>query len=67
MNMPWRLYTFGVYCLSQQLGFDEDFFICTPTSLGGMTACNYSTSLYFDGSVYGLDANDVDGIDLTLP
>ncbi len=48
-------------------GFDEDVFVCTPTSLGSVTACNYSPSLYFDGSVYGLDANDVDGIDLTLP
>jgi hypothetical protein len=45
-------------------GFDEDVFICIPTSLGSVTSCNYSTSLYFDGSVYGLDANDVDGIDL---
>lgn len=45
-------------------GFDEDVFICTPTSLGSVTACNYSTSPYFDGSAYGLDANDVDGIDL---
>ena len=25
-----------------------------------------SPSLYFDGSAYGLDANDVDGINLTL-
>ena len=48
-------------------GLDEDVFICIPTSLGSVTACNYSTSLYFDGSAYGLDANDVNGIDLILP
>jgi len=45
-------------------GFDEDVFICTPTSLGDVTACTYSPSLFFDGSTWGLDLNDVDSLDL---
>ena len=45
-------------------GFDEDVFICTPTSLGDITACTYSPLLYFDGSTWGLDLNDVDSLDL---
>ena len=43
---------------------NEDVFICTPTSLGDTTACTYASNLYFDGSVWGLDANDVDAISL---
>jgi hypothetical protein len=41
-------------------GADEDVFVCNSTSLGDVTACNYSPSLYFDGSTWGLSANDVD-------
>jgi len=43
-------------------GFNEDVFVCTPTSLGEGTACSFAPTLYFDGSFWGLDANDVDGI-----
>jgi CARDB protein len=39
---------------------DEDVFVCESISLGDVTACNYSPSLYFDGSTWGLSANDVD-------
>jgi hypothetical protein len=46
-------------------GDDEDVFVCTPTLVGGaVNACGYSSILYFDGSVWGLAANDLDGIDL---
>jgi len=41
-------------------GADEDVFVCAPTSVGDVTACTYSASLYFDGSTWGLAANDVD-------
>jgi len=41
-------------------GADEDVFVCESTALGDVTACNYSASLYFDGSTWGLTANDVD-------
>jgi hypothetical protein len=46
------------------IGADEDVFICRPTSLGANTACNYITTLAFDGSAWGLSPNDVDGVDL---
>ncbi len=58
------LSTSGNFAVTGISGADEDVFICTPTSLSATTICNYSTSLYFDGSVYVLDANDIDGIDL---
>ena len=45
-------------------GADEDVFVFTPTSLGAMTAGTYSSTLYFDGSAFGLAANDVFAIDL---
>jgi len=46
-------------------GDDEDVFLCTPTFTAGMvSACVYSSTLYFDGSIWGLSANDLDGIDL---
>jgi len=43
-------------------GFNEDVFTCFPISLGTTTACKFSTVLYFDGSLWGLDVNDVDGV-----
>ena len=59
-----HLSTIGDFTVTGFSGFNEDVFVCTPASLGDVTACNYSSSLYFDGSAYGLDANNVDGIDL---
>jgi len=43
-------------------GFNEDVFTCFPFSLGTTTVCKFSTVLYFDGSFWALDANDVDGV-----
>jgi len=54
----------GIFAVAGVSGDDEDVFVCTPTSLGDVTACNYSSALYFDGSTWGQDANDVDGIHL---
>jgi hypothetical protein len=45
-------------------GADEDVFVFTPTTLGSSTTGTFSSSLYFDGSVYGLAANDLFAIDL---
>jgi hypothetical protein len=58
------LSTIGDFAVNGVSGLNEDIFICMPTSLGAVTACNFSSSLYFDGSAWGLDANDVDGINL---
>ena len=54
------LSTLGNFAVNGLSGADEDVFVCVPTSIGATTACNYSPTLYFDGSTWGLDANDVD-------
>jgi cell division septation protein DedD len=54
------LSTQDVFSVTGLGGADEDVFVCAATSLGDVTACNYSPTLYFDGSTWGLDANDVD-------
>jgi hypothetical protein len=41
-------------------GADEDIFYCNSFSPGDATTCSYSPTLYFDGSIWGLSANDVD-------
>jgi len=61
------LSTLGDFSAPGVAGFDEDVFVCTPTSLGNVTACNYSAALYFDGSTWGLDVNDVDAFSLLAP
>ena len=54
----------GLFTVPGISGDNEDVFVCTPTSLGDTTACNYSSSLFFDGSAQGVAALDVDGISL---
>jgi hypothetical protein len=58
------LSTFNNFAVPGVSGADEDVFVCAPTSIGNNTACNYAAALYFDGSAWGLGANDVDGINL---
>ena len=55
------LSTLGDFAVNGVSGADEDVFVCAPTSIGATTACNYSPTLYFDGSIWGLANNDVDG------
>jgi RHS repeat-associated protein len=56
-----------VFSVTGISGDDEDIFICTPAyTSGAVTSCTYSSTLFFDGSVYGLSANDVDAINLPL-
>jgi len=44
-------------------GEDEDVFVCTPTFTGGaVSSCTYSSTLFFDGSAWGLETNDVDAL-----
>jgi Bacterial Ig-like domain len=59
-----HLTTRGLFSVTGVSGDDEDVFVCTPTSLGDVTSCNYSPTLYFDGSTLGLASNDVDAINL---
>jgi hypothetical protein len=58
------LSTLGDFAVTGVSGFDEDVFVCSPTSLGSVTACNFSSVLFFDGSAVGLGANDVDAFNL---
>jgi hypothetical protein len=58
------LSTSGDFNVTGVSGFDEDVFVCIPTSLGTTTSCSYSPVLYFDGSNWGQSANDVDAFNL---
>jgi hypothetical protein len=61
------LSTGDVFAVTGISGDDEDVFVCTPTYTGGaVSSCTYSATLFFDGSAYGLSANDVDAINLPL-
>ncbi len=57
------LSTIGNFSVTGRSGADEDVFVFTPTSLGGTTTGTYSSTLFFDGSVYGV-TGDIFGIDL---
>jgi hypothetical protein len=58
------LSTFNNFAVTGVSGADDDVFVFTPTSLGTTTSGTYSSTLYFDGSAFGLAANDVLAIDL---
>ena len=58
------LSTTGNFAVTGVSGADEDVFVCTPTSLGTITACTFGPSLAFDGSAWGLSGDDVDGFEL---
>lgn len=56
------LSTIGDFAVTNISGFDEDIFVCAPVSLGNTTSCNFSYAMYFDGSTWGLSANDADAV-----
>jgi hypothetical protein len=58
------LSTLGDFSVTGVSGADEDVFVCMPVSLGSATACNFASALYFDGSVWGLDSNEVNAFNL---
>jgi hypothetical protein len=58
------LSTVGNFAVSGVSGTDDDIVSCVVTSIGSNTACTYSSGLYFDGSTWGLSANDIDGVQL---
>jgi Tol biopolymer transport system component len=61
------LSTLGGFSVSGLSGVDEDVFVCAATSVGDVTACEYSPVLYFDGSTWGLTGNDVDALHFLAP
>ncbi len=58
------LSTVGRFSVSGLTGADEDVFVFTPSSTGSATSGSYASSLFFDGSLYGLRGNDLFAIDL---
>ncbi len=59
------LSTLGNFAVAGVSGADEDIFRFTPSSLsdnGNIVAGSYSNALFFDGSAYGLAANDITAI-----
>jgi hypothetical protein len=58
------LSTTDAFAVSGISGADEDVFTCTPVTLGDTTSCTFSTTLAFDGSIWGLAGDDVDGVEL---
>jgi hypothetical protein len=58
------LSTLGNFSVAGLSGADEDVFVCAASSTGDVTACNYSSSHYFDGSTWGLTSNDVDAFNV---
>jgi uncharacterized protein YjiK len=61
-----RIYlsTFNGFSVPGISGQDDDVFVFTPATLGTTTAGTFSPTPYFDGSAFGLAANDVFAIDL---
>ena len=57
------LSTLGNFSVTGISGQDEDVFVCNAPVTGPNTTCT-SFSLFFNGTAYGLGADDVDGIDL---
>jgi IPT/TIG domain-containing protein len=57
------LSTLGNFAVPGRSGRNEDIFTCNPTSLGGTTGCTWSAALAFDGSAFGLGANNLDAIE----
>jgi len=58
------LSTFNNFSVPGISGQDEDVFVFTPSSLGTTTTGTFSPTPYFDGTAFGLAANDVFAIDL---
>lgn len=59
--------TTGNYSVTGSSGADEDVFTFQPTALGAATSGTFGSSLFFDGSAWGLSGNDIVAIDLPAP
>jgi hypothetical protein len=59
------LSTTGLFSVTGASGDDEDVFVCAPSSLESVTACNYFPGLFFDGSAWGQVSNDLDAFNLS--
>ncbi len=66
LNSAGQIYlsTIGLFSVTGVAGEDEDVFVCTPTSLGEVTNCTFASELFFDGTNWGIDSNDINGLTL---
>ena len=60
-----HLSTTNAFAVTGVSGDDEDVFTFMPSQLGANTAGTYASTLLFDGSQFGLAANDIRGMDIT--
>ena len=58
------LSTVGNFSVTGASGADEDVVVFTPESLGSTTIGTFTSPLFFDGSAFGLAANDLRSVDL---
>jgi hypothetical protein len=59
-----HLCTLGAFSVTGVSGENEDIFVFHPTALGSTTTGTFGTSLFFDGSLFGLSSYDVDAFDV---
>jgi hypothetical protein len=59
-----HLSTVGTFRVPGAAGADEDVVVLAPTTLGRTTTGAWESTLAFDGSAFGLAANDVVAVDL---
>ena len=59
-----HLSTLDLFAVTGVAGEDDDVFVFDPLTLGSVTTGTYLPTLYFDGSAFGLTANDVVAVDL---
>jgi len=58
------LSTTGNFSVSGRSGENEDVFVFQPSALGSSTTGTYSSTLFFDGTNFGLADNNITAIDL---
>ena len=56
--------TLGAFSVTGLSGQNEDLFIFNPTALGSTTSGTFDTTLYLDGSLFGLSSYDIDAFDV---
>jgi hypothetical protein len=58
------LSTLGSFSVTGVSGENDDIFVFRPTAVGSTTTGTFATTLYLDGSLFGLSSYDIDGFDV---
>ena len=56
--------TLGSFAVTGVSGTKQDIFVFSPTALGSTTSGTYRSTLFLDGSLFGLGAYDIDAFDV---